>query len=635
VKRFAPNSRTEGFVATAFALLTLADVALGLARPYIDGRGVGALARFALTGCTVVTLLVGPGFAIAKLRGRPLGESLGFSLLPGLALLVGSGLLAWFFAAHLRPELTCAIIAVPVAFAIAVLGWRSRPVLDRFDRTALVVVALAFLVAAGRGLYSVDPVGDIYRGTVSQTNDASRPDSRIQFHVVQLIANGVVPWTAAGEQNFRPYDFSSRGPLAGLAAAPAVLLIGARPDMSPDFQTWAPFDSQGFMAYRLAMEAFAAFSLLFLYGLARRLLGAHNAVFALLFAALTPFVVHEIFFTWPKLLAAGLIIGSAHALLRGWGFRAGLLAGAAYLVHPLGLLAVPTLVLLLLTRFGGPDKQAWKRRGLRMGGLLLGVALCWAAWRVVNGSSYTQEGFLSYITGPAPLSRWIALRADSLASTLVPLWAAVTHAGDFWYDMLPGHAHPSVLVAIDYSCALPMAVGLVFSPLFLLAMWRAFRDQPFVFVAVAIVPLVIFWIYWGANATGLIREGLHPWFLTLLLLYACARRPLAQRWGWWPRWERGLLLTRPVESLFVLVGPSIITNGVLVSRLTDVPALVSILIGIGGLSWLTWQLTGPGAARDGALAAESGRVVRDGRNDSASGSARRSRTSANNAEATS
>ena len=88
----------EGWVATAFALLTLADVALGFARPYIDGRGVGALIRFALTGCTVVTLLVGPGFGLAKLRGRPLGESLGFSLLPGLALLAGSGLLAWFFA---------------------------------------------------------------------------------------------------------------------------------------------------------------------------------------------------------------------------------------------------------------------------------------------------------------------------------------------------------------------------------------------------------------------------------------------------------------------------------------------------------------------------------------------------------
>ena len=85
----------------------------------------------------------------------------------------------------------------------------------------------------------------------------------------------------------------------------------------------------------------------------------------------------------------------------------------------------------------------------------------------------------------------------------------------------------------------------------------------------------------------------------------------------------------------MFVGPSILTSGVVVSRLTDLPALAAILIGIGGLSWLTWQLTGPGAARDGALAAESGWVARDGRNDSASGSVRRSRTSANNAEATS
>jgi hypothetical protein len=40
-----------------------------------------------------------------------------------------------------------------------------------------------------------------------------------------------------------------------------------------------------------------------------------------------------------------------------------------------------------------------------------------------------------------------------------------------------------------------------------------------------------------------------------------------------------------------LIGPSILTNGVVVSRLTDVPALAAILIGIGGLAWLTWRGT--------------------------------------------
>jgi hypothetical protein len=569
---------------------------MGFARPYIDGRGVGALGRFALTACTVVTLLVGPGFALAKLRRRPLGESLGFSLLPGLALLAGCGLLAWFFAARVRPELTCAIIAVPVAAGIAALGWRRVPVLDQFDRTALVVVALLFLVGAGRGLYAVDPIGDLYRGTLSQTNDASRPDSRIQFHVIQLIANGVVPWTPAGEQNFRPYDFSSRGPLAGLAAAPAVLLIGARPDLSPDFQTWEPFDPQGFAAYRLAMEAFAAFALLFLYGLARRLLGARDAVFVLLLAALTPFLVHEVFFTWPKLLAGALIIAAAHTLLRGWAIRAGLLAGAAYLAHPLGLLAVPTLLLLPFTPLWPADQRRWPTRGLRLAGVLIPVVLCWTAWRVLNGHAYTQDSFLQFVTGPAPLSRWIAFRADSLLSTLVPFWSAVTHTTDLYYSSLPGHAAVSVMVAINYLCALPVAVGLLFSPLFLLAMWRTVRDQPWLVAAVGIVPFAIFWIYWGVNSGGLLREGLHPWFLTLLLFYGCARRPLATRWSWWPRWERVLLLTRPVESLFVLIGPSILTNGVVVSRLTDLPALGAMLIGIGGLSWLTWQWTSAGGS---------------------------------------
>ena len=224
-----------------------------------------------------------------------------------------------------------------------------------------------------------------------------------------------------------------------------------------------------------------------------------------------------------------------------------------------------------------------------MAALLIPVILCWTAWRVLNGHSYSQDSFLAIATGPAPLSRWIAVRADSLLSTLLPLWSAATHAGDMYYSSLPGHAAISVMVAINYYCALPMAVGLLFSPLFLLAMWRAFRDQPWLFAAVGIVPFAIFWVYWGTNSGGLLREGLHPWFLTLLLFYGYARRPLAQRWSWWPRWERGLLLTRPIESLFVLVGPSILTNGVVVSRLTDLPALGAITIGVGGLAWLTWQ----------------------------------------------
>jgi hypothetical protein len=586
------RQRAEALVATAFAALLLLDVALGFTRPPGSGTGAGALVRFGLTMCAAVTLIVGPGFALAKLRRRAPGEWLGFSMLPGIGLLATTGLVAWLLGGRIRPELTCAVVAVAVAASVAAAAWTGTAIYDHWDRRAIVVAGLLFLLAAGRGLYSVDPIGDLYRGTVSQTNDASRPDSRIPFHVVQLIANGIVPWTAVGEQNFKPYDFSSRGPLAGLAAAPVVLLAGAAPDLSPDFQTWQPFDRQGFMAYRLGMEGLAAFSLLLLYGLARRLLGAPNAVFCLLFAVLTPFIVHETFFTWPKLLAGTLVIAGAHALIRGWAFPAGLLAGAAYLAHPLALFAVPTLLLLLLTRLTPAERRRWLTRGGDAAGLIVGVGLWLIAWRLVNGRSYTQGGFLTYLTGPGPLQHWLAFRIDSIVSTLVPLWSAATHAPDPFYDSLQGKPVPtSVLVAINYSCALPMAVGLLFSPLFLIAMWRAFRQKPWLFTAVAMIPLLSFWIYFGASSTGLIREGLQPWFLTLLLLYAWIRPTLRDRWSWWPRSERPLLLIRPIECLFVLIGPSILTNRVIIGRLTDVPALAAIVFGVGCLAWMTWQET--------------------------------------------
>ncbi len=616
------KGRSESLVATVLALLTLLDIAVGLARPPVSGTGAGAVVRFGLTACAAVTLLLGPGFVVSRITGHLRGEWLGFSVLLGVALLAATGLLAWVLAARVTPQVTCALIGGATALAaLGVAWWRRDDTYDAVDRRALAIVAMLFVVAAGRALYSVDPVGDIYRGTVSQTDDASRPDSRIPFHVVQLIANGVVPWTPLGEQNFRPYDFSSRGPLAGMAAAPVVLLSGVRPDMTPDFQPWAPFDHQGFMAYKLAMEAFAAFSLLVMYGLGRRLLGRSAALLALLLATLSPFIVHETFFTWPKLLAGILMLAAAHILLRLWAFRSGLLAGAGYLVHPLALVAVPTLLLLMLTRLWPPAGRTLMKVATSAVALGLGVLVWVVGWRLVNGASYTQQGFLNYLTGPAPLSHWVSFRIDSMVSTLVPLWSGITHAGkDIYYDSLAGKPVPwSIVVAINYSCALPMAVGISFSPLFLIGLWQAVRADPRTVAAIVIAPLLIFWIYWGASSTGLIREGLQPWFLSLLLFYAWIRPRLIARWPWWRGWERPLLMTRGIESLFVLVGPSILTNGMVIARRTDVVALPLMLLGLAALLLMTWQAAG-GAAywRTGAAGTSTvalgGRRIRRVRN---------------------
>jgi hypothetical protein len=119
---------------------------------------------------------------------------------------------------------------------------------------------------------------------------------------------------------------------------------------------WTPFDAQGFMAYRLAMMTFASTSFLSVWALTRRLAGERAAWLAVLLGVTTPFLVHEIWFTWPKLLAASFVLMAALRLLdRRW-ISAGVFVGVGYLVHPLVLLSIPALLLLAL----------WPLRGMEL-----------------------------------------------------------------------------------------------------------------------------------------------------------------------------------------------------------------------------------------------------------------------------
>lgn len=567
--------------------------------------GVPALLRTFLSCCLVLGLLLGPGYAIAKLLHRPAGEALGFLVLPGLVLLTLMGLGAWLLSAHVSPRSSAAAAAGAVLLMVILAAFLPGDVTDRQDRLALLTAGALFTLAVGRNLYSFGAAGELYSNTISRTLDA-RPDMRIPFHVVQLIANGVNPWTDAGEALFKPYQFSSRGPLAGLAAAPAVLLSGATVPFDWPQQPWQPFDNQGFVAYRISVEALTAFCLLLVYGFARRLLGAVQARLVLLAIAVTPFFVHEAFFPWPKLLAAGLVVGAAHLAFQRRQLSAGLLIGVGYLAHPLALLWVPTLglfmaVLAFQRRTGGP---VWLVRvsslvvgWLRFG---LGVAVFPALWRLINGSHYDQAGFLTYFTGPAD---WWQFRWDSLVSTLLPLWSAFTHGNDFYYVTVPGKEGWSVLLYEQFTTNVEFAIGLTFTPLVMLGLVAAWRRSPALVLAVLVFPLFFFLVYWGASSSGLVREGLHPWLLTLVLIWAWARPEALRRWPGWARWEPWLLAGQALLSTFMILLPSAAFYGVSAfvdqRRLlllvrpgfwsTDAAALLLMSAALVYLGWRVWR----------------------------------------------
>jgi hypothetical protein len=617
--------RVGGERSALLALIGLALIAclMGLATPPAGGvhRGAGQqgldVLRVACTSALAVTLVLLPGLVVRPHLRRPL--MLGFVPLPGLALLAGTGALSWVLAGHVAPRATCAAIVLAVLAGLLVLVARgAEPLLEHDERWALLIVGCVIGVAVGRSLWSLGPVGEFAAHTVDRTLEVGdRPDSRVPFEVVRLIAHHASPFGAFSDSLFSPYNFSARGPLSGIASAPVVLLAGGRPPGGEHVARWTPFDAQGFMAYRLAMMTLASTSLLAVWTLARRLGGNGAARLGLLLAATTPFVVHEVWFTWPKLLASALVLLAAVTLIDQRPLAAGLLVGVATLVHPLALFSVPVLALLALWPLVGARLRRPRLRPALL--VLAGTAVWLIAWRIFNGSHYVQDEFLDYLTragrtrwlsgqlaeaigGHPPAvtaGDWLSDRFVSVGNTLVPLRiflfsrhdASVNAISTTCVPFCAGHSPGVVTFFLQYWTALPFGIGIAFFPLLLHSLWRAAKAWPWPVIETVVIPFVVFAIYWGDASTGLLREGLQVWVLTLLVVVALQQR----RDGFaWLRSTpiRAILAARAVEVALLAVVPTIATRHRLLDEhfaLTDALALVLVCAGTGALGAAVWR----------------------------------------------
>ncbi len=583
-----------------------------------------ALVRVLTTTALALVLVLGPGLAL-RLSRASRDLDIAFVPLPGLGLLAFTGAAAWAIgrAGWVHPRVVCAVVVIPV------LGWLlvslvragREEILSRDERRALIVIAAVLGIAVARSLWSLGPPGELYGGTTNRTLEVGNlSDSRISWQIVDLVGNGVSPFSALARSHFFPYTFSDRGPLAGLASVPVVMLTGGHPPAFVDNPPWSPFDAEGFMSYRLAMLVFAATAFLSLWTLTRRLGGVKAARFALLLAATTPFLVHEVWFTWPKLLAASLVLLSAVSLIDGRPVLAGLLAGAGYLVHPLALVALPALGLIALW----PLQGARVRHPHIMRALLLvgGVAVFLIGWRLFNGPHYTQSTFLNYLTQadkppgvPVTISSWLSDRLISVGNTVVPLRVFFLSSRDPYVNSIYGPSPGIIHFFFQYWFTLPFAVGILFYPLLLTGLWRALRRWTWAITATVLVPFAAFALWWGAESVGLLPAGLHVWILTLVVAVAIEQR--SRQFPWLrARWVRGLLALRALEVLLVAALPTVVTTHHIYGRhflVNDVVALVAMVILAGYLGGLVWReppdATGShltvGAAAD-AAAAEPG-----------------------------
>ena len=537
----------------------------GVSYPFIYQAGLApslvAIGRLVLCIALTLVLVLGPGLLLRTTVSSPLWQSLALVPVPGLLYLTVTGLTIWTTASWIEPHKMALLSAILVAIPVAgdVLRRREIPLIAPAEIRVFLVILLIILVAVARASYSQGPAGELFGGTVSRTLEVGgRSDSRVPFHVVQLVASGVNPHGDAGELNFRPWSFSHRGPLAGIITGAIPLLSGARIPLDMPSQPWQPFDPQGFAAYRIGMIVLSGAALLALYGAAEVLLGAQRAYQVLLIAALSPFIVHEVYFTWPKIPAAGMVVLSFLLIVKchpAWG---GLALGAAYLFHPLALFSAPAAVVLISavtlpsTKRPASSLFKWAKTMLAFFAPLLATLLF---WRVVNAGHYEQTDFLNYffladgVKSP-PISLWVQSRVRSVLDTLLPFYFLVER---------PDGTSGVIGFFAQYWATLPFGLGLAAAVPIAAMIVKAVRQAFWLFIGIVLVPFFIFAVYWGKTSSGLMREGLHAWlFLTVLCVAYCLSLRHSK-----PRMRRVVAIgfsARAIEVLFMLFVPAIATT---------------------------------------------------------------------------
>lgn len=484
--------------------------------------------------CLSVTLIFGPGLLWFGRRDRPLA-SLAFAVLPGPLLLVALGLWCWLLGGMIAP-ITAARIGVAVILGgIGWVMWQRRGG-DALPRPLLLVVAASALLAGfavAKANISFGPRGELFRDRVSRTLEVGHhSDSQISFHVVQMVAHHLGPYDPQTRLYFAPWRFASRGPLAGFMAAPVVLATAAKVPFDHPTHPWRPFDREGFAVYRIACITLATMASWVVVGLVAALASTAWAMAVAAFALLAPFFVHEVYFTWPKLMAGALVLAAFLASRQQRPFVSGLMLALGYLFHPLAALSAPFLGIWMLAQ--RTDRTGW-RRLIAPAWLVAGALVLVVPWQIVGrlrpDEGANQDIFAQYFfyadSAHATAATWWKSRWDNFAHTFVPGYLLTA---DPAHESLNSAYEPSdrwVQASFLWWNTLPLALGIPGFLLAALALATGCRRGLRVVLATLIAPALFLIAYWGAASTGLMRQCGHALFLSVIVvtIWTCARWP--------------------------------------------------------------------------------------------------------------
>ncbi|MFN8026216.1 MAG: hypothetical protein U0W40_07655 [Acidimicrobiia bacterium] len=604
------------------AVVALADLVLGAVDPATShdvsdaavqsalsaGASLDWVVRLLLVSGAALCFLLGPGLVWRARRPESLVGNLALLWVPGALLMAAIGGIAWWLAAWIDPAVVTTLLLVPIPLALlwSTHRWRAAPA-PAYEAPVFLVFLLLFAIGVGVSTWSQGPEGELYAGTISRTLEAGpRSDSRISYNVIALLAHGDSPYSRTGHDYYFPYNFYARGPVAGLGAGAVVMSSGGAPARAFPDAPWEPFDTQGFAAYRVTMMLLNATAVLSVAGLGSLFLRRRHVVALAALVALSPFVTYQVYFTWPKLLAGSYALAAAVALVRRRPALAGLLLGVGYLAHPSAMFTAPALVLgwLVLRRRApvglvptGDDAGRSALTAIESPRWLLDWAVDlrgsawlypWPAWFLLS-RGHTTDYFTGYSTSAyghegASAADWVRSRLHLLANTFVPARQFFADRNDFYSNSFFAPSPDVVRFGSLWRANVPFAVGILYLPVFVYGFARFCRRAAWLAVALFAVPVLAFVVYWGANTTGIVQEGVGIFLLALFAAFVGHSVLPHRPWiGWWVRIA---VTARVAEVLFLAVVPTASTTGWLgppVFQATDIGGLVVL----GGAALVT------------------------------------------------
>jgi hypothetical protein len=217
--------------------------------------------------------------------------------------------------------------------------------------------------------------------------------------------------------------------------------------------------------------------------------------------------------------------------------------------------------------------------------------MCFLLWKRVNGKHFAQAGFSFFLLQawifPLTPANWLLSRFESLCNTVVPLSLFIFDRSDRYMNSVDAPSPPVIQFFLQYWNALPFGAGIAFFCLGLSRLiYVAFRKARAWLVLVFLIPFALFTVYWGASISGMLRENLHAWFLGLMIFAVIIwKKYLGDSRAFWAicKWA---LLVRGVETLLMLLLPSISSQHMVLQSPFTLTDMLSLLTMLTGTVWL-------------------------------------------------